>query len=107
MRLGYLHYSDWTSLPAPLFFKRKIDDYVIRYRSSISSATDDAADTDDLAVPSTLRANGDAPDANSAETQRRRMRRMRRMQPMTTCVGRLSRSSAPFTLALWKRARPR
>jgi len=29
MRLGYLHYSDWTSLPAPLFFKRKIDDYVI------------------------------------------------------------------------------
>ncbi|KIF80057.1 RNaseH domain-containing protein [Noviherbaspirillum autotrophicum] len=31
LRLGYAHYNDWTRLPAPLFFKRKIDDFVIRY----------------------------------------------------------------------------
>lgn len=31
LRLGYAHYNDWTALPAPLFFKRKIDDYVIRF----------------------------------------------------------------------------
>jgi hypothetical protein len=31
LRLGYAHYNDWTALPAPLFFKRKIEDYVIRY----------------------------------------------------------------------------
>jgi hypothetical protein len=31
LRLGYAHYNDWTALPAPLFFKRKIEDYIIRY----------------------------------------------------------------------------
>lgn len=34
LRLGYAHYNDWTALPAPLFFKRKIEDYVIRYPES-------------------------------------------------------------------------
>jgi hypothetical protein len=34
LQLGYAHYSDWTALPAPLFFKKKIEDYVIRYRES-------------------------------------------------------------------------
>lgn len=31
LRLGYAHYNDWTTLPAPLFFRRKIEDYIIRY----------------------------------------------------------------------------
>lgn len=31
LRLGYAHYDDWTRLPAPLFFIRKIDDYIIKY----------------------------------------------------------------------------
>lgn len=31
LRLGYAHYSDWTTLPAPLFFRRKIEDYIIRF----------------------------------------------------------------------------
>lgn len=31
LRLGYAHYNDWTTLPAPMFFRRKIEDYVIRF----------------------------------------------------------------------------
>ncbi|MBQ0942290.1 DUF3893 domain-containing protein [Ideonella sp. 4Y16] len=31
LRLGYAHYDDWTALPAPLFFVRKVRDYIIRY----------------------------------------------------------------------------
>jgi hypothetical protein len=31
LRLGYAHYNDWTKLPAPLFFRRKIEDYIIRF----------------------------------------------------------------------------
>ncbi|KVN78947.1 RNaseH domain-containing protein [Burkholderia ubonensis] len=31
LRIGYAHYDDWTTLPAPLFFRRKIEDYVIRF----------------------------------------------------------------------------
>lgn len=31
LRLGYPHYDEWTQLPAPLFFIRKIDDYIIKY----------------------------------------------------------------------------
>ncbi len=31
LRLGYPHYDEWTILPAPLFFLRKIDDYIIKY----------------------------------------------------------------------------
>lgn len=31
LRLGYAHYNDWTRLPMPLFFERKVDDYIIRY----------------------------------------------------------------------------
>jgi hypothetical protein len=33
LRLGYPHYDEWTQLPAPLFFIRKIDDYIIKYPS--------------------------------------------------------------------------
>lgn len=38
LRLGYAHYNDWTALPAPLFFKRKIEDYVIRYPEAVTDA---------------------------------------------------------------------
>ena len=31
LRVGYAHYPDWTLLPAPLFFIRKIDDYIVKY----------------------------------------------------------------------------
>ncbi|QKI70657.1 RNaseH domain-containing protein [Achromobacter xylosoxidans] len=31
LRLGYAHYDDWTALPAPLFFVRKVRDYIVRY----------------------------------------------------------------------------
>lgn len=31
LRLGYPHYDEWTQLPAPLFFIRKVDDYIIKY----------------------------------------------------------------------------
>ncbi len=31
LRIGYAHYNEWTTLPAPLFFRRKIEDYVIRF----------------------------------------------------------------------------
>ena len=50
LRLGYVHYGDWTALPAPLFFKRKIDDYVIRYRSPSRSAVDDESEEEELAL---------------------------------------------------------
>lgn len=42
LRLGYAHYSDWTALPAPLFFKRKVEDYVIRYPDAAADAAQEA-----------------------------------------------------------------
>lgn len=36
LRLGYAHYSDWTSMPAPLFFKIKVDDYIIKFSEADS-----------------------------------------------------------------------
>lgn len=35
LRLGYAHYNDWTKLPMPLFFRRKMEDYVIRYPEEV------------------------------------------------------------------------
>lgn len=40
LRVGYAHYPDWTLLPAPLFFVRKIDDYIIKY--PLADVLDDA-----------------------------------------------------------------
>lgn len=34
LRLGFAHYNDWTALPAPLFFLKKVKDYVIRFPES-------------------------------------------------------------------------
>lgn len=31
LRVGAAHFNDWTSLPAPLFYQRKVDDYIIRF----------------------------------------------------------------------------
>ena len=49
LRLGYVHYSEWTGLPAPLFFKRKVDDHIIRYRSPASSAAPEEVEEDVVA----------------------------------------------------------
>jgi hypothetical protein len=50
LRIGYAHYNDWTTLPAPLFFRRKIEDYVIRFpdddEENESSAGNDALPPD-------------------------------------------------------------
>jgi hypothetical protein len=44
LHIGYAHYNDWTTLPMPLFFRRKIEDYVIRYPEEVEgSGTDDVA----------------------------------------------------------------
>ena len=40
LRVGYAHYDDWTMLPAPLFFARKIDDYIIKYPTPELDAPD-------------------------------------------------------------------
>ena len=32
LRLGYAHYDDWTALPAPLFFVRKVQQALARRR---------------------------------------------------------------------------
>ncbi|MBK9574700.1 MAG: DUF3893 domain-containing protein [Rhodoferax sp.] len=46
LRLGYPHYDEWTILPAPLFFLRKIDDYIIKY-----PAQEDAPALPDVVTP--------------------------------------------------------
>jgi len=55
LRVGYAHYDDWTLLPAPLFFARKIDDYIIKYPTAeIDSGSVDASSVDseaNIAVP--------------------------------------------------------
>lgn len=53
LRLGYAHYDDWTALPAPLFFERKVRDYVIRYADS----------TEGEAAETTVSDQEQAPDA--------------------------------------------
>ena len=39
LRYGFGHYSDWTSLPAPLFFERVVRDYISDF--AIEEDTDD------------------------------------------------------------------
>lgn len=46
LRLGYAHYDDWTALPAPLFFERKVRDYVVRYPDSAEPATVEVSGTE-------------------------------------------------------------
>ncbi len=63
LRVGYPHYNDWTLLPAPLFFARKIDDYIIKYptpeleegiedlaASSLATADESASQADNESV---------------------------------------------------------
>ena len=49
LRLGYPHYDEWTILPAPLFFLRKIDDYIIKYPTQ-----EDAPALPDVVTPDAL-----------------------------------------------------
>ena len=49
LRLGYPHYDEWTILPAPLFFLRKIDDYIIKY-----PVQEDAPAPPDMVTPGTV-----------------------------------------------------
>lgn len=44
LRLGYAHFNDWTALPAPMFFRRKIEDYVIRFPDDAEEAGGGQAD---------------------------------------------------------------
>lgn len=60
LRLGYAHYDDWTRLPAPLFFERKIDDYIIKYPESendddVYMAEDDGSDNVETSASSILK----------------------------------------------------
>lgn len=55
LRIGYAHYDDWTTLPAPLFFRRKIEDYVIRFPED---EDDDPPPSNEASPPD----SGDAPD---------------------------------------------
>ena len=54
LRLGYAHYDDWTRLPAPLFFERKIDDYIIKYPESedddVYMTEDDGSDNVEISA---------------------------------------------------------
>ena len=52
LRLGYAHYNDWTSLPMPLFFRRKVEDYVIRYPDELEISTAEVEAPDDSGTPS-------------------------------------------------------
>lgn len=51
LRLGYAHYNDWTTLPMPLFFRRKIEDYVIRYPDEVDDTTVEESAISDLTEP--------------------------------------------------------
>ncbi|MCG7967074.1 MAG: RNaseH domain-containing protein [Candidatus Thiodiazotropha taylori] len=31
LRVGYAHYDSWTALPMPLFYRSKVEDYIMRY----------------------------------------------------------------------------
>lgn len=59
LRLGYPHYDEWTILPAPLFFLRKIDDYIIKY-----PAQEDAPVVSDVDAVLVNDAGSDAAPAN-------------------------------------------
>jgi hypothetical protein len=65
LRVGYAHYDDWTMLPAPLFFARKIDDYIIKYPKA---EEDVAAEALDLQAPETA-AEKDLIDQAAVEPQ--------------------------------------
>lgn len=44
LRLGYAHYNDWTALPAPMFFRRKVEDYIIRFPDDEDTTIIDQSD---------------------------------------------------------------
>lgn len=63
LRLGYAHYNDWTRLPMPLFFERKVDDYIIRYpEDDADTAT---ANAPEVEVPTAQAKSEVVPDAST------------------------------------------
>lgn len=67
LRLGYAHFNDWTGLPAPLFFRRKVDDYIIRYSEEGESAID-IPDRNEVVMPEGTQASQDLVDEVVAGT---------------------------------------
>lgn len=59
LRLGYAHYDDWTALPAPLFFVRKVRDYIVRYPDAADSLTADGPTVEPDAAPDGLTPQSD------------------------------------------------
>jgi hypothetical protein len=47
LRYGFGHYSDWTSLPAPLFFERVVRDYISSFSLEGSEEEDSEESEDD------------------------------------------------------------
>lgn len=67
LRVGYAHYDDWTTLPAPLFFARKIDDYIIKYPSTEEEVLGaESVPTAALSL-SASEVSDDAPEAGPAD----------------------------------------
>jgi hypothetical protein len=64
LRIGYAHYNDWTTLPAPLFFRRKIEDYVIRFPDD----EEDSEPTNDNLPPDAVEIFDERRPASEAET---------------------------------------
>lgn len=62
LRLGYAHYDDWTALPAPLFFARKVRDYIIRYPDALDPVITDGPTIE----PDASGSDGIVPDLSEA-----------------------------------------
>ena len=43
LRSGFAHYDEWTSLPAPLFFERVIEDYIAQFENADEENAEDDA----------------------------------------------------------------
>ena len=46
LRYGFGHYSEWTILPAPLFFARVVRDYISGFALDENAADDDVEDSE-------------------------------------------------------------
>ena len=71
LRIGYAHYNEWTALPAPLFFRRKIEDYVIRFpedEEAGESVEASVATAEGVASSVEVSASAERPEEVSAST---------------------------------------
>lgn len=69
LRLGYAHYDDWTALPAPLFFERKVRDYVVRYPDSTEAIPAEVSGTDSDTLSPDATGPDEAESASSLRTE--------------------------------------